>query len=111
MGIKQLYNDNLRKLPNEYGDVSVMVQLSASGRLFKSPDEPRYHHHDLHLHVAVSRTLNASIICSRTLFDTEISSLKKTTTKTQRHLQLNKNICTNCNGDIRIYTKNTYLQF
>ena len=23
MGIKQLYNDNLRKLPNEYGDVSV----------------------------------------------------------------------------------------
>ena len=24
MGLKQLYNDNLRKLPNEYGDVSVM---------------------------------------------------------------------------------------
>ena len=24
MGIKQLNNDNLRKLPNEYGDVSVM---------------------------------------------------------------------------------------
>ena len=24
MGIKQLYNDNLWKLPNEYGDVSVM---------------------------------------------------------------------------------------
>ena len=24
MGIKQLYNDNLRKLPNKYGDVSVM---------------------------------------------------------------------------------------
>ena len=24
MGIKQLCNDNLRKLPNEYGDVSVM---------------------------------------------------------------------------------------
>ena len=24
MGIKLLYNDNLRKLPNEYGDVSVM---------------------------------------------------------------------------------------
>ena len=24
MGIKQLYDDNLRKLPNEYGDVSVM---------------------------------------------------------------------------------------
>ena len=29
MGIKQLYNDNLRKLPNEYGDVSVMHSLSA----------------------------------------------------------------------------------
>ena len=27
MGIKQLYNDNLRKLPNEYGDVSVMGEL------------------------------------------------------------------------------------
>ena len=25
MGIKQLYNDNLRKLPKEYGDVSVMA--------------------------------------------------------------------------------------
>ena len=25
MGIKQLYNDNLRKLPSEYGDVSVMI--------------------------------------------------------------------------------------
>ena len=25
MGIKLLYNDNLRKLPNEYGDVSVML--------------------------------------------------------------------------------------
>ena len=24
MGIKQLYNDTLLKLPNEYGDVSVM---------------------------------------------------------------------------------------
>ena len=24
MGTKQLYNDNLRKLPNEYGDVSVI---------------------------------------------------------------------------------------
>ena len=24
MGIRQLYNDNLRKLPNKYGDVSVM---------------------------------------------------------------------------------------
>ena len=27
MGIKQLYNDILRKLPSEYGDVSVMSQL------------------------------------------------------------------------------------
>ena len=27
MGIKQLYNDNLQKLPNEYGDVSVMNQV------------------------------------------------------------------------------------
>ena len=26
MGIKQLYNDNLRKLPNEYGVVSVMLK-------------------------------------------------------------------------------------
>ena len=25
MGIKQLYNDNLRKLPNKYRDVSVML--------------------------------------------------------------------------------------
>ena len=25
MGIKQLYNDNLRKLLKEYGDVSVML--------------------------------------------------------------------------------------
>ena len=29
MGIKQLYNDNLWKLPNEYGDVSVMQTLAA----------------------------------------------------------------------------------
>ena len=28
MGIKQLCNDNLRKLPNEYGDVSVMISNS-----------------------------------------------------------------------------------
>ena len=27
MGIKQLYNDHLRKLPNEYGDVSVMFVI------------------------------------------------------------------------------------
>ena len=26
MGIKQLYNDNLRKLPNEYGDFFLMDQ-------------------------------------------------------------------------------------
>ena len=25
MGIKQLYHDNLRKLPNKYGDVSIMI--------------------------------------------------------------------------------------
>ena len=28
MGIKEIYNDNLRKLPNEYGDVSVMNLLN-----------------------------------------------------------------------------------
>ena len=28
MDIKQLYNDNLRKLPNEYGDVSIMCFIS-----------------------------------------------------------------------------------
>ena len=28
MGIKQLYYDNLRKLPNEYGDVSTMKWVS-----------------------------------------------------------------------------------
>ena len=27
MGIKQLYNDNLRKLPNKYGDISVMSRF------------------------------------------------------------------------------------
>ena len=30
MGIKQLYNDNLPKLPNEYGDVSVMFIFSVA---------------------------------------------------------------------------------
>ena len=30
MGIKQLYNDNLRKLTNKYGDVSVMDFYSIS---------------------------------------------------------------------------------
>ena len=33
MGIKQLYNDNLRKLPNEYGDVSVMIAKVVLGIL------------------------------------------------------------------------------
>ena len=33
MGIKQLYNDKLRKLPNEYGDVSVMYKPENSGGL------------------------------------------------------------------------------
>ena len=32
MGIQQLYNDNLRKLPNEYGDVSVMFTSAFSKR-------------------------------------------------------------------------------
>ena len=27
MGLQQLYNDNLRKLLNEYGDVSVMLKM------------------------------------------------------------------------------------
>ena len=27
MGIKQLHNDNLRRLPNEYGEVSVMFGI------------------------------------------------------------------------------------
>ena len=34
MGIKQLYNDNLRNLPNEYGDVSVMYNLKKITPLF-----------------------------------------------------------------------------
>ena len=43
MGIKQLYNDNLRKLPNEYRDVSVMdycdtvsVMSERTGMMFGS---------------------------------------------------------------------------
>ena len=32
MGIKQLYNDNLRKLPNEYVDVSVMIYFDSRNR-------------------------------------------------------------------------------
>ena len=35
MGIKQLYNDNLRKLPNEYGDVSVMQYFIGAVRCSK----------------------------------------------------------------------------
>ena len=30
MGIKQLYNDNLRILPNEFGDVSIMIDSNIS---------------------------------------------------------------------------------
>ena len=33
MGIKQLYNDNLRKLQNEYGDVSVMLISSLTNTI------------------------------------------------------------------------------
>ena len=33
MGIKQLHNDNLRKLPNEYRDVSVMSLYLYKGRI------------------------------------------------------------------------------
>ena len=32
MGIQQLYNDNLRKLPNEYGDISIMNYSSVTER-------------------------------------------------------------------------------
>ena len=34
-GHKQLYNDNLRKLPNEYGDVSVMIDISVKNKTKK----------------------------------------------------------------------------
>ena len=27
MGIKQLHNDNLQKLPNKYGDISIMCMI------------------------------------------------------------------------------------
>ena len=33
MGIKQLYNDNLRKLPTEYGDVSIMKKVESFYRM------------------------------------------------------------------------------
>ena len=32
MGIKYLYNDDLRKLPDEYGDVSVMSDITGTPR-------------------------------------------------------------------------------
>ena len=38
MGIEELYNDNLRKLPNEYGDVSVMSCLLQQKRFKISKD-------------------------------------------------------------------------
>ena len=38
MGIKQLYNDNLRKLPNEYGDVSVMLNIYILGVFTEKPN-------------------------------------------------------------------------
>ena len=34
MGIKQLYNDNLRKLPNEYRDVSIMQGVGEINQRF-----------------------------------------------------------------------------
>ena len=34
MGIKQLYNDNLRKLPNKYGDVPVMSRKKSPSGVF-----------------------------------------------------------------------------
>ena len=33
MGIKQIYNGNVRKLPNEYGDVSVMKTTPVRQRI------------------------------------------------------------------------------
>ena len=36
MDIKQLYKDNLRKLPNEYRDVSIIISLSYAKSLFKN---------------------------------------------------------------------------
>ena len=43
MGIKQLYNDNLQKLPNEYGDVSVMRFLILPGELHLGGPKPNCH--------------------------------------------------------------------
>ena len=40
MGIKQLYNDNLQKLPNEYRDISVKW-ISVSKFFFFSQDEAK----------------------------------------------------------------------
>ena len=39
MGIKQLYNDNLRTLPNEYGDISIMVIKSLTS-FYEYPEFP-----------------------------------------------------------------------
>ena len=39
MGIKQLYNDHLRKLPNEYGYVSVMVIYPKGNKLPENVDD------------------------------------------------------------------------
>ena len=41
MGIKQLYNDNLLKLPKEYGDVSIMSKnISNDQELIQS--DPKF---------------------------------------------------------------------
>ena len=42
MGIKELYNDNVRKLPNEYGDVSVMQCSARKDLKFKRNCHLRY---------------------------------------------------------------------
>ena len=72
-----------------------MAQLLASGHYFDTMK--RYHHHD----PAVRGTLN-TILCSLTLFDIHISSLK-----TEMYLQLNNYICAcnNCDGDSCIHPK------
>ena len=43
MGIKQLYNDNLRKLPSEYEDVSVMFICQIKHCLLSEFREKRVH--------------------------------------------------------------------
>ena len=42
MGIKQLYNDNLQKLPNEYGDVSVVQSLPQSEKQWDENVAPKF---------------------------------------------------------------------